>query len=186
MITEQQIKKLVSELEAFYGSKVMNGGILESLWIQTLQQLSIEQLEDAIASCFSKNPKSHGFFPSPQQLLEYVKGEYRPPGENKIQGDLNIPALQSVESKLTPEQIKELQLRGRLQAKILAYGGRFMSTEEKDAFIDSLRLKPTYELEHIAGNAEQSMSNIKDSGKGLEHLAESFKLIKDKLNHVIN
>lgn len=188
MLDNQVFTNMMKTLESFYrlSGQVTENKFIEDVYYGVLENCSSEDLNNAVASCIKKNPKQYGFFPSPQQLLEYAKGEYRPPGENVVKANLEIPALASSDSKLTPEQIKELQLRGRLQAKILAYGGRFMSTDEKNVFIDSLRLKPTYELEHMADNAEKSMSNIKDSGKGLEHLSESFKLIKDKLNQSIN
>lgn len=188
MLNNEVFTNIMESLESFYGvpGQVTGNQFIEDVYYEVLENLSDKEFKKAAAFCIKNKPKQYGFFPSPQQLLEYAKGEYRPPGENVVKANLEIPALASSDSKLTPEQIKELQLRGRLQAKILAYGGRFMSTDEKNVFIDSLRLKPTYELEHMADNAEKSMSNIKDSGKGLEHLSESFKLIKDKLNQSIN
>ncbi len=183
MLNEQQIKALVSELESFYGAIVMNGGILESLWIQKLQDLSLQQVEDAIAICFTKNPKQYGFFPSPQQILDYAQGEYPPPGEYKSYEEtmayINQRALPYEEP--TPEQIQELAYRGRLMGRIISYGGRFMTHDEKDAFITSLKHKQTHELEHMAKNAEEGHRIAKDPNRSVEDLKGTYAKLREEL-----
>lgn len=183
LLNDKVFTTIMKSLESFYGlpGQVTGNEFVDDIYYGVLKHLSEREFKSAAASCIKNNAKQYGFFPSPQQLLEYAKGEYRPPGEMTVQADLNIPALESKEAKMSEEDINELKYRGRLQAKILAYGGRFMSTDEKQAFIDSIKLKPTYELEHMANNAENARK-AKDPNRAMAHLSESFEKIKERLN----
>jgi hypothetical protein len=149
MLNREDFEVCIQELEGFYNGSVLNGGILEAAWYNTLKHLSLGQLQSAIARCFKKHPRAYNFFPSSGQILEFAQGEYRPPGESVV-GDFTLPALPSHEERLTPEQIAELSYRGRLTARIVLNSRGYMSVEEKEKLIEQLKLKETHELEAIA------------------------------------
>lgn len=180
MLTHEEFKSCIQELEQFYNGNVMNGGILEATWFQALEKLPLQQLQSAVAKCFKKHPRAYNFFPSPDQILELAKGEYRPPGEN-VMGNFTLNALPSSEDRLTPEQKAELQLRGLLTAKIIVNCSGFMSPEEKEGLIERLRIKPTHELEDIAASAERSQASRKKTGTGFSKITDVIDGIKNRL-----
>lgn len=157
MLDYQDFKASVAELENFYNGNILNGGILEASWYQSLKHLSLPQLQSAIARCFKKHPRQYNFFPSAGQILEFAQGEYRPPGEC-VKQDFKAPALPSQEQRMTPQQIAEAHKRGRLVARIILNSRGYMTPEQKDELIEQLKQKETHELEAIASTAAQSQS----------------------------
>jgi hypothetical protein len=142
MIEEYLIVSCIGELEEFYGSTVLNGGILERTWILALSKIqTIEQLDSAIAKCFLNNPKQYGFFPSPSQILEY-SGEYAIV-ENQIvaypKANYKLPAIKASEEPFD----EELDIRARLKAKIICYSKSGITMEV-------LERQTTEALQHIA------------------------------------
>lgn len=158
MLDYQDFKDAVSELQSFYGGNILNGGILESAWYETLKHFPLHRLQSAIARCFKKHPRAYNFFPSCDQILEFGQGEYRPPGEC-VMGDFSLAALPSHEARLTPDQIAELSLRGRLVARIILNCTGYMTTDRKEALIEQFKSTPTYELERIASTSERARKN---------------------------
>lgn len=175
MLNYQDFQDLIGELEEFYGGKVLNGRILESTWYATLKKLTAEQLQSGIARCFKKHPRQYNFFPSPEQVLEFSKGEYRPPGEN-IMGDFSLAALSSHEDRATPEQIAEANKRGRLITRIVLNCRGVMTTEEKEDLIQRLRNKTTHELEDISLAAERAQKLRKPELKSIASILQSLKI----------
>ncbi|MBW4479695.1 MAG: hypothetical protein KME54_23325 [Tolypothrix brevis GSE-NOS-MK-07-07A] len=173
MLTREDFEPCIQELESFYNGSVLNGGILEAAWYNTLKHLSLGQLQGAIARCFKKHPRAYNFFPSCGQILEFAQGEYRPPGESAI-GDFTLPALPSREQRLTPEQIAESHKRGVLMAQIILSATGYMSVEEKDELIEKLKAKETYELEAITSTSAKvprktrKFNNLGSATKDLE------------------
>ncbi|MEH1808524.1 hypothetical protein [Nostoc sp.] len=155
MLDYQNFKDSVSELQSFYGGNILNGGILETAWYETLKHLSLGRLHSGIARCFKKHPRAYNFFPSCDQVLEFAQGEYRPPGEC-VMGNFSLPVLPSYEQRLTPEQIAELSKRGRLVARIILNCTGYMTSERKEELIEQFKSTPTYELERIAFTSERT------------------------------
>lgn len=163
MLNEEIFEETMLKLEKFYGltGHVTDDEFLQDIYYHALKHLSDKAFRAGTAKCIRDNPKQYGFFPSAKQLLEYSEGEYIPPGETGALRKLNISVLPDTEMRMTSKQKEEIRHRGALQAKILVYGGRFMTHDEKSAFIDSLKLKPTHELEAIALQAERAQANTR-------------------------
>ncbi|RCJ20109.1 hypothetical protein A6S26_05155 [Nostoc sp. ATCC 43529] len=173
MLDYQDFKDSVSELQSFYGGSILNGGILEAAWYETLKHLSLPRLQNGIARCFKKHPRAYNFFPSADQILEFAQGEYRPPGEC-VMGDFSLKALPSHEDRLTPEQIAELSKRGRLVARIILNCTGYMTPERKEQLIEQFKTTSTHELERIARASDLTrktggtINNIADILLGME------------------
>ncbi|MDZ8138214.1 MAG: hypothetical protein RM049_23390 [Nostoc sp. DedQUE04] len=176
MLDYQDFKDSVSELQSFYGGNILNGGILEAAWYETLKHLSLGRLHSGIARCFKKHPRAYNFFPSVDQILEFAQGEYRPPGE-RVMGNFSLPVLPSHEDRLTPEQIAELSKRGQMVARIILNCTGYMTSERKEELIERFKTMPTHELENIAFVSQRtrksgiSINNIADI---LEKMEQNF------------
>ncbi|MEH1828249.1 MAG: hypothetical protein V7L22_23430 [Nostoc sp.] len=176
MLHYEDFKAAVGELECFYDGVILNGKILESAWYETLKNLSLAQLQNAIARCFKKHPRAYKFFPSSGQILEFAQGEYRPPGEC-VMGNFSLPVLPSHEDRLTPEQIAELSKRGRLVARIILNCTGYMTSERKEALIEQFKTTPTHELERIASTSNRTRKNgstINNIADILERMEQNF------------
>ncbi|MEH1821516.1 MAG: hypothetical protein V7L31_20955 [Nostoc sp.] len=176
MLDYQDFKDSVSELQSFYGGNILNNGILEAAWYETLKHLSLPRLQNGIARCFKKHPRAYKFFPSSGQILEFAQGEYRPPGEC-VMGNFSLPVLPSHEDRLTPEQIAELSKRGRLVARIILNCTGYMTSERKETLIEQFKTTPTHELERIASTSERTRKNgstINNIADILERMEQNF------------
>ncbi|MCC5644816.1 hypothetical protein LC607_18095 [Nostoc sp. CHAB 5824] len=167
MLDYQDFKDSVSELQSFYGGNILNGGILEAAWYETLKHLSLGRLQSGVARCFKKHPRAYNFFPSVDQILEFAQGEYRPPGEC-VMGDFSLSALPSHEQRLTSEQIAELSKRGRLTARIILNCTGHMTSERKEELIEQFKSTPTHELERIAITSERT----RKTGSTINNIAD--------------
>jgi hypothetical protein len=176
MLDYQDFKNAVSELERFYKGEILNGGILESAWYETLKRLSLSQLQTGIARCFLKHPRKYNFFPSSGQILEFAVGEYRPPGEC-LKRDFSLACLPSEEQRMSSEEKAEAIKRGRLTATIIVNSSGFMSVEQKDKLIENLRQKPTYELEMIASTAKQAQKQKIGKRKAFSNISTELEKV---------
>lgn len=176
MLDYQDFKDAVSELQSFYGANILNGGILEAAWYETLKHLSLGRLQNGVARCFKKHPRAYNFFPSVGQILEFAQGEYRPPGEC-VMGNFSIPALPSHEARLSADQIAELSKRGRLVARIILNCTGYMTSDRKEELIEQFKSTPTYELERIASTSERTRkhgSTINNIADILSRMEQNF------------
>jgi len=90
---------LIAELESHYEKKLTD--FTKQLYEARLSVLSPEQIQLAVTRCIVKYPLGYRFFPSPEQLLELVRGD-APPGENWKKQAQN--ALPSEELNMSEEQ----------------------------------------------------------------------------------
>lgn len=174
MLDYQDFKDCIAELQNFYGGNVLNGGILEATWYESLKYLALPKLQNAIARCFKKHPRAYNFFPAADQILEFALYPERPPGEC-VKQNFQVSSLPSSEERMTPEQKADAVLRGRLVARIILHSTGYMTIEQKDALIEQLKLKETHELEAIASVSARSprcpkFNNIADDEHGLKKL----------------
>ncbi|WP_445634604.1 hypothetical protein NSTC745_06426 [Nostoc sp. DSM 114161] len=177
MLDYQDFKDSVSELQSFYGANILNGGILEAAWYETLKHLSLGRLQNGIARCFKKHPRAYNFFPSAEQILEFAQGEYRPPGEC-VMGDFTLAALPSHEDRLTPEQIAELSKRGRLVARIILNCTGHMTSDRKEQLIEQFKTTPTHELERIAKVSELT----RKTGGTVNNIADILSRMEEEIS----
>jgi hypothetical protein len=176
MLDYQDFKDSVSELQNFYGGNILNGGILEAAWYETLKHLSLSRLQNGVARCFKKHPRAYNFFPSADQVLEFAQGEYRPPGEC-VMGDFSLKALPSHEDRLTPEQIAELSKRGRLVARIILNCTGHMTPERKEQLIEQFKTTPAHELERIARVSDLT----RKTGGSINNIADILSRMEEDL-----
>lgn len=149
-MNEELLRNALREIEQFYGGVILNGGILESAWLDELEKLSLQQVQVAIARLFKNNPKKFGYFPSINDVLELARGSM--PSENSqayATADLSKPALPtSYEGSISPEEA-EANKKEILISRLFLLRKSSLPEEEAEGFFFRMRQCYLHELEQM-------------------------------------
>jgi hypothetical protein len=149
-MSEELLHSALREIEQFYGGVILNGGILESAWLDELEKLPLQQVQVAIARLFKNNPKKYGYFPSINDVLELARGSM--PAENSqayASADLSKPALPaSYEGGISPEEA-EANKKEILISRLFLASNSSLSKEEINDFFPKMREFSFHELEQM-------------------------------------
>lgn len=162
------LRNAIAEIEQFYGGVILNGGILESVWISELEKLSLPQLQVGIARCFKNNPKKYGYFPSVNDILELARGST--PTENAqayVTPDLSQAALPAAYTGISPEEA-EANKKEVLIGRLYLLNSPHLSAEEKQNFHSKMREFEVYQLEQMVEVAKLA-PRVKAGGWEVAH-----------------
>ena len=175
-MNEELLRNALREIEQFYGGVILNGGILESAWLDELEKLPLQQVQVAIARLFKNNPKKFGYFPSINDVLELARGSM--PSENAqayATADLSKPALPtSYEGSISPEEA-EASRKEILISKLFLLRKSSLPEEEAEGFFFRMRQSHLHELEQMLLVANSpTISNSKSARSAAANVFESL------------
>ena len=175
-MNEELLRNALREIEQFYGGVILNGGILESAWLDELEKLSLQRVQVAIARLFKNNPKKYGYFPSINDILELARGSM--PSENSqayATADLSKPALPtSYEGSISPEEA-EANRKEILISRLFLLRKSSLPEEEAEGFFFRMRQCYLHELERMLLVANSPViSNSKSAHSAAVNVLESL------------
>lgn len=172
-MNEELLRNALREIEQFYGGVILNGGILESAWLDELEKLSLQQAQVAIARLFKNNPKKYGYFPSINDILELARGSL--PAENS-----EVFKVHSINNlQLPPEDDQKAHKRGligRLYLHLKAKKRVGKTELEKQDFYEKFEKYSIEELSNLLEieRPEKTKSNLITPGHAATPEAQEY------------